>query len=92
MFKNIFFSLFLLIIGTSITNFYKNKTKDLEDKLDIKKKNILELRKINNLELKENVYLKSPENIQKLANKYLGKDYIFFNNENIEYFEIDEKK
>ena len=64
MFKNIFFSLFLLIIGTSITNFYKNKTKDLEDKLDIKKKNILELRKINNLELKENVYLKSPGNIQ----------------------------
>ena len=92
MFKNIFFSLFLLIIGTSITNFYKNKTKDLEDKLDIKKKNILDLRKINNLELKENVYLKSPGNIQKLANKYLGKDYIFFKNENIEYFEIDEKK
>ena len=92
MFKNIFFSLFLLIIGTSITNFYKNKTKDLEDKLVIKKKNILELRKINNLELKENVYLKSPGNIQKLADKYLGKDYIFFNNENIEYFEIDEKK
>ena len=77
MFKNIFFSLFLLIIGTSITNFYKNKSKDLEDKLDIKKKNILELRKINNLELKENVYLKSPENIQKLANKYLVK-IIFF--------------
>lgn len=92
MFKNIFFSLFLLIIGTSITNFYKNKTKDLEDKLVIKKKNILELRKINNLELKENVYLKSPGNIQKLANKYLGKDYIFFKNENIEYFKIDEKK
>ena len=92
MFKNIFFSLFLLIIGTSITNFYKNKTKDLEDKLDIKKKNILELRKINNLELKENVYLKSPENIQKLANKFLGKEYIFFNNDNIEFLEIDEKK
>ena len=92
MFKNIFFSLFLLIIGTSITNFYKNKTKDLEDKLVIKKKNILELRKINNLELKENVYLKSPGNIRKLANKYLGKDYIFFKNANIEYFEIDEKK
>ena len=78
MFKNIFLSLFLLIIGTSITNFYKNKTKNLEDKLDLKKKNILELRKINNLELKENVYLKSPGNIQKLADKYLGKDYIFF--------------
>ena len=38
MFKNIFLSLFLLIIGTSITNFYKNKSKDLEIKLDIKKK------------------------------------------------------
>ena len=70
MFKNIFLSLFLLVIGTSVTNFYKNKSKDLESKLDIKKKNILELRKINNLELKENVYLKSPENIQKLANKF----------------------
>ena len=92
MFKNIFFSLLLLIVGTSITNFYKNKTKDLEDNLDIKNKNILELRKINNLELKENVYLKSPGNIQKLANKYLGKDYIFFKNENIEHFEINEKK
>ena len=33
MFKNILLSLFLLIIGTSITNFYKNKSKDLEDKL-----------------------------------------------------------
>ena len=92
MFKNIFLSLFLLIIGTSITNFYKNKSKDLEIKLDIKKKNILELRKINNLELKENVYLKSPENIQKLANKFLDKDYIFYKNENIEFFEIDEEK
>ena len=92
MFKNILLSLFLLIIGTSITNFYKNKSKDLEVELDKKKKNILELRKINNLELKENVYLKSPGNIQKLANKYLGKDYIFFKNENIEYFKIDEKK
>ena len=92
MFRNIFLSLFLLIIGTSITNFYKNKSKDLESRLDKKKKNILELKKINNLELKENVYLKSPENIQKLANKFLGKEYIFFNNDNIEFLEIDEKK
>ena len=92
MFKNIFLSLFLLIIGTSITNFYKNKSKDLESKLDIKNKNILKLRKDNNLELKENVYLKSPENIQKLANKFLSKDYIFFKNDNIEFLNIDEKK
>jgi len=92
MFKNIFLSLLLLIIGTSITNFYKNKSKDLEIKLDLKRKNILELRKINNLELKENVYLKSPENIQKLANKFLDKDYIFLKNDNIEPLAIDEKK
>ena len=92
MFKNIFLSILLLVIGTSITSFYKNKSKDLESKLDIKKKNILDLKKINNLELKENVYLKSPENIQKLANKFLDKDYIFFKNENIEFLEIDEKK
>ena len=92
MFKNIFLSILLLVIGTSITSFYKNKSKDLEGKLDKKKKNILELRKINNLELKENVYLKSPENIQRLANKFLDKDYIFFKNENIEFLEIDEEK
>ena len=92
MFKNILLSLLLLIIGTSITNFYKNKSKDLEIKLDLKRKNILELRKINNLERKENVYLKSPENIQKLANKFLDKDYIFLKNENIEPLVIDEKK
>jgi len=92
MFKNIFLSILLLVIGTSITSFYKNKSKDLESKLDIKKKNILELRKINNIELKENVYLKSPENIQRLANKFLDKDYIFFKNENIEFLEIDEEK
>ena len=36
MFKNIFLSLFLLIVGTHY-NFYKNKSKDLEIKLDIKK-------------------------------------------------------
>ena len=92
MFKNIFLSLLLLIIGTSVTNFYKNKSKDLEAKLNIKKKNILELRKVNNLELKENNYLKSPENIERLANKFLGKNYTFFKNENIELLEIDEKK
>ena len=42
--------------------------------------------------MKENVYLKSPENIQKLANKYLGKDYIFLTNDKIEFFEINEEK
>jgi uncharacterized membrane-anchored protein YitT (DUF2179 family) len=92
MFKNILISLLLLIIGTTFTSFYKNKSKELENQLNTKKKNIFELKKIKNLELKENVYLKSPENIQKLADKYLGKDYIYFNNEDIEFLVIDEKK
>ncbi|MAD13889.1 MAG: hypothetical protein CMI99_02930 [Pelagibacteraceae bacterium] len=92
MFKNILISLLLLIMGTTFTSFYKNKSKELENQLNIKKKNIFELKKIKNLELKENVYLKSPENIQKLADKYLGKDYIYFNNEDIEFLVIDEKK
>ena len=92
MFKNILISLLLLIVGTTFTSFYKNKSKELENQLNIKKKNIFELKKIKNLELKENVYLKSPENIQKLADKYLGKDYIYFNNEDIEFLVIDEKK
>ncbi|MFL2525509.1 MAG: hypothetical protein ACJ0Q7_03325 [Pelagibacteraceae bacterium] len=92
MFKNILISLLLLIMGTTFTSFYKNKSKELENQLNVKKKNIFELKKIKNLELKENVYLKSPENIQKLADKYLGKDYIYFNNEDIEFLVIDEKK
>ena len=92
MFKNILISLLLLIMGTTFTSFYKNKSKELENQLNTKKKNIFELKKIKNLELKENVYLKSPENIQKLADKYLGKDYIYFNNEDIEFLVIDEKK
>ena len=92
MFKNILISLLLLIMGTTFTSFYKNKSKELENQLNNKKKNIFELKKIKNLELKENVYLKSPENIQKLADKYLGKDYIYFNNEDIEFLVIDEKK
>ena len=41
--------------------------------------------------MKENVYLKSPENIQKLANKFLDKDYIFFKNDNIEYLRLMKK-
>ena len=92
MFRNILISLFLLIMGTSFTSFYKNKSKELENQINTKKKNIFELKKIRNLELKENVYLKSPENIQKLADKYLSKDYLYFNNEDIEFLVIDEKK
>ncbi|MAK12374.1 MAG: hypothetical protein CMI73_01705 [Candidatus Pelagibacter sp.] len=92
MLKNIFISLFLIIIGTSTTNFYKKKTKDLENKLNKKKQEILELRKSNNIEFKENVYLKSPENIRRLAEKFLDKNYIFFEKKNIEFLNINEKK
>ena len=92
MFKKFFLSLVLLIFGTFFTSIYKNKSKILEEKIIEKKKNIYELKKSNELELKENIFLKSPENIEKLANKYLGKDYIFFDKKKIEYLEINEKK
>jgi len=92
MFKKFFLSLILLIFGTFFTSIYKNKSKILEEKIIEKKKIIYELKKSNELELKENIFLKSPENIEKLANKYLGKDYIFFDKKKIEYLEINEKK
>jgi len=92
MFKKLFLSLILLIFGTFFTSIYKNKSKILEEKIIEKKKIIYELKKSNELELKENIFLKSPENIEKLANKYLGKDYIFFDKKKIEYLEINEKK
>jgi|TARA_A100001037_G_C15006867_1_gene569788 hypothetical protein len=92
MFKNIFISLLLLLIGTFITNFYKNKSKNFEIKIIEKKKNILDLKKSNDIELKENVYLKSPENIKRLADRFLDKDYLFFEESNIEYLSLNEKK
>jgi len=92
MFKKFLLSLILLIFGTFFTSIYKNKSKILEEKIIEKKKIIYELKKSNELELKENIFLKSPENIEKLANKYLSKDYIFFDKKKIEYLEINEKK
>lgn len=92
MFKNILISLFLLLIGTSITNFYKNKSKNLEMKLIEKKKNILDLKIKNDIERKENVYLKSPENIKRLANQFLSKDYLYYEKSNIKYLDLNEKK
>ena len=92
MFKSFIIPLILLVFGVSFTNFYKNKSKYLEEKIAKKKEVIYELRKSNELELKENIFLKSPENIKKLANEYLNKDYIFFEKKNIEYLELNEKK
>ena len=92
MFKKFIISLILLVFGTFFTSIYKNKSKNLEEKIAEKKKVIYELEKKNELELKENIFLKSPENIKKLANEYLGKDYIFFEKKNIEYLELNEKK
>ena len=92
MFKSFIIPLILLVFGVSFTNFYKNKSKNLEEKIAKKKEFIYKLRKSNELELKENIFLKSPENIKKLANEYLSKDYIFFEKKNIEYLELNEKK
>ena len=92
MFKSFIIPLILLVFGVSFTNFYKNKSKNLEEKIAKKIEVIYELRKSNELELKENIFLKSPENIKKLANEYLSKDYIFFEKKNIEYLELNEKK
>ncbi len=92
MFKSFIIPLILLVFGVSFTNFYKNKSKNLEEKIAKKKEVVYELQKSNELELKENIFLKSPENIKKLANEYLSKDYIFFEKKNIEYLEINEKK
>ena len=92
MFKNIFISLFILILSSFFTNFYKNQSKDLENKINEKNQKIYELKKNNDIEIKENIFLKSPENIKKLADRYLDKNYIIFDSKNIEYLKIDEKK
>ena len=92
MFKNILISLFILILGSFFTNVYKNQSKDLENKINEKNQKIYELKKNNDIEIKENIFLKSPENIKKLADRYLDKNYIIFDSENIEYLKIDEKK
>ena len=92
MFKNLFISLFILLFGSFFTNFYKNKSKDLENKINEKKKKIYELKISNEIEIKENIYLKSPENIKRLASKHLENKYIFFEKKNIYYLRINEKK
>ena len=92
MFKNFIIPMILLFFGVFFTSLFKNKSKNLEEKIAKKKEVIYELRKSNELELKENIFLKSPENVKKLANEYLGKDYIFFEKKNIEYLEVNEKK
>ena len=91
MFKNIIFSILIFVIGAYFTNYYKNKSKDLELLIEQKKEVIFELKRSNEIELKENVYLKSPENIKKLAKKHLENDYIFFDQNNIKILKINEK-
>lgn len=92
MFKNIFISLTILIIASFLTSYYKKQSKDFVSQIEEKKKSIFKLKQSINLEMKESIFLKSPENIKKLANKYLEKDYIFFDKKNIEYININEKE
>ncbi len=92
MFKNILISLAIIIIGSFFTNSYKKQSKHLEIQIVDKKKKIFNLKKENILEYQENIYLKSPENIKILANKYLENNYIFFEETNIHYLELNEKK
>jgi len=61
-FKNIIFSILIFVIGAYFTNYYKNKSKDLELLIEQKKEVIFELKRSNEIELKENVYL----NLQKM--------------------------
>jgi hypothetical protein len=49
MFKSFIIPLILLVFGVSFTNFYKNKSKNLEEKIAKKKEVIYELRKGNEL-------------------------------------------
>ena len=64
MFKSFIIPLILLVFGVSFTNFYKNKSKNLEEKIAKKKEVIYELRKSNELEIKDLLY------------KYFSKDTI----------------
>lgn len=52
MFKNIIFSILIFVIGAYFTNYYKNKSKDLELLIEQKKKVIFELKRSNEIELK----------------------------------------
>ena len=92
MVKKFFLLIFIIFFGTFFTNFLKNKTKDLDQKIILKKDDIFELKKNNESEIKENIFLKNPERIKLLAEKYLGEDYIFYNKSNIKEFRISENK
>ena len=92
MVKKFFLLIFIIFIGTFFTNLLKNKTKELDQKIILKKDDIFELKKNNDSEIKENIFLKNPERIKLLAEKYLSKDYIFYNKSNIKELEISENK
>lgn len=88
MFKKIIFLVILVISSSFVINFLKLKSKSLEDKILIKKDEILDLEKKIKQEVSENNYLKTPERIEKLAKKYLSNDYIFYKKENIKEIKL----
>ena len=92
MVKKFFLLIFIIFFGTFFTNFLKNKTKELDQKIILKKDDIFELKKNNESEIKENIFFKNPERIKLLAEKYLSEDYIFYNKPNIKEFRISENK
>lgn len=88
MFKKIIFLVILVISSSFVINFLKLKSKSLEDKILIKKDEILNLEKKIKQEVSENNYLKTPERIEQLAKKYLPNDYIFYKKENIKEIKL----
>ena len=88
MFKKIIFLVILVISSSFVINFLKLKSKSLEDKIFIKKDEILNLEKKIKQEISENNYLKTPERIEQLAKKYLPNYYIFYKKENIKEIKL----
>jgi hypothetical protein len=76
MFSKTILSLSFLLIGLVSIHFLKNKTRDLEEKINLISREILLLNQNIQTQTIEYSYLASPERIAMLAKKYLSNDYI----------------